>query len=329
MLRRVLAVLMVVLLVCAGSAAGLWQWAQSRYTSPGQRLDTTVVLIPKGAGISAIVDVLARSGVLRDQAERTLIPLFARMNGQASSLRAGEYAIPADYSLAEIVSMLATGRNQVQYTLTIPEGLTVHEALEKVRALDVLEGEITVTPNEGDLMPETYQVLRGDNRTAVVRRMMTAQAALLTDLWERRVANLPLKSPREALTLASVVEKETGMAAERRRVAGVFINRLRLGMPLQSDPTVIYGLARKTGSLDRALTRKDLETDHAWNTYTRPGLPAGPIALPGRLALEAVLNPEVSKDLYFVADGSGGHAFAQTLDEHNRNVANWRRLQKN
>ncbi|GAB3125055.1 endolytic transglycosylase MltG [Novispirillum itersonii subsp. nipponicum] len=323
------AVFLVILLVGAGSAAGLWQWAKSRYTSPGQRLDNTVVLIPKGAGITVIVDILSRAGVLRDQAERTLIPLFARLDGQASSLRAGEYAIPPDYSLADVVAMLASGRNQVQYTLTIPEGLTVQEALEKVRALEVLEGDITVTPNEGDLMPETYQLLRGDNRTTVVRRMMTAQATLLTDLWERRVAGLPLKSPREALTLASVVEKETGVAAERRRVAGVFINRLRLGMPLQSDPTVIYGLARNTGSLGRALTRKDLETDHAWNTYTRPGLPAGPIALPGRLALEAVLNPDVSKDLYFVADGTGGHAFAETLDEHNRNVAHWRKLQKN
>lgn len=329
MLRRLVAVFLVILLVGAGSAAGLWQWAKSRYTSPGQRLDNTVVLIPKGAGITVIVDILSRSGVLRDHAERTLIPLFARLDGQASSLRAGEYAIPPDYSLADVVAMLASGRNQVQYTLTIPEGLTVQEALEKVRALEVLEGDITVTPNEGDLMPETYQLLRGDNRTTVVRRMMTAQATLLTDLWERRVAGLPLKSPREALTLASVVEKETGVAAERRRVAGVFINRLRLGMPLQSDPTVIYGLARNTGSLGRALTRKDLETDHAWNTYTRPGLPAGPIALPGRLALEAVLNPDVSKDLYFVADGTGGHAFAETLDEHNRNVAHWRKLQKN
>ncbi|MBB6211947.1 endolytic transglycosylase MltG [Novispirillum itersonii] len=329
MLRRLVAVFLVILLVGAGSAAGLWQWAKSRYTSPGQRLDNTVVLIPKGAGITVIVDILSRAGVLRDQAERTLIPLFARLDGQASSLRAGEYAIPPDYSLADVVAMLASGRNQVQYTLTIPEGLTVQEALEKVRALEVLEGDITVTPNEGDLMPETYQLLRGDNRTTVVRRMMTAQATLLTDLWERRVAGLPLKSPREALTLASVVEKETGVAAERRRVAGVFINRLRLGMPLQSDPTVIYGLARNTGSLGRALTRKDLETDHAWNTYTRPGLPAGPIALPGRLALEAVLNPDVSKDLYFVADGTGGHAFAETLDEHNRNVAHWRKLQKN
>lgn len=329
MLRRLLAVFLVFLLVCAGSAAGLWQWAQSRYTSPGQRLEAIVVQIPKGAGISAIVDVLARSGVLRDKAEQTLVPLFARLDGQASSLRAGEYSVPPDYSLADIVAMLASGRNQVLYSLTIPEGLTVHEALERVRGLDVLEGEITVTPNEGDLMPETYQVLRGDNRTTVVRRMMTAQASLLTDLWGKRVPGLPLKSPREALTLASVVEKETGVAAERRRVAGVFINRLRLGMPLQSDPTVIYGLARDTGSLGRQLTRKDLETDHAWNTYTRPGLPAGPIALPGRLALEAVLNPEVSKDLYFVADGSGGHAFAETLDEHNRNVARWRKIQKN
>lgn len=328
MLKRALAVLAVLTVILGGVAAMVWQWAQTRYHAPGQRLDVIVLEVPRGSGMARIVDLLSDAGLLRDETEKLLLPLFARLDGHAATLKAGEYAVPQDYSLADILLMLASGRNQVLYPLTIPEGLTVAEALERVRAMEVLEGDIAVSPKEGGLLPETYQVQRGDSRDAVVKRMMAAQAATLETLWAQRVEGLPLKSPQEAVILASVVEKETGVAAERRRVAGVFINRLRLRMPLQSDPTVIYGLAPETGSLGRPLLRKDLEQDHPWNTYTRSGLPAGPIALPGRLALEAVLNPEPTKALYFVADGTGGHAFAETLAEHNRNVARWRRLNR-
>jgi UPF0755 protein len=177
------------------------------------------------------------------------------------------------------------------------------------------------------VLPETYAYQWGDSRTALLRRAEAAMATLLAELWAHRAPNLPLDSPGEAVTLASIVERETGLAEERPRVAAVFINRLRRGMRLQSDPTVAYAATGGAVALDRALSRADLDRDHPYNTYRNPGLPPGPIAAPGREALRAVLNPPATEELYFVADGSGGHAFARTLEEHNRNVARWRDLE--
>ena len=192
-------------------------------------------------------------------------------------------------------------------------------------ATPALAGEMAPVPAEGSLLPETYHYGRGDRRAALIARMAAAMDETLAELWQGRAEGLPFDSPPAAMVLASIVEKETGLAAERRHVAGVFVNRLRRGMRLQSDPTVIYGLTGGAGPLGRPLTRADLETDHPYNTYRIDGLPPHPIANPGREAIAAVLDPLPTGDLYFVADGSGGHVFAPTLDEHNRNVANWRR----
>jgi len=216
----------------------------------------------------------------------------------------------------------------VQRFITIPEGLTSIEIFDLVSAAKDLSGELTVTAAEGSLMPETYSVTLGATRDAFVTRMAVAADAAKAELWPERAPDLPFDTWEEAVTLASIVEKETGVAAERGKVAGVFINRLRIGMRLQSDPTVIYGITQGSGPLGRKLRRSDLDTDTPYNSYTRAGLPPGPICNPGRAALKAVLNPVETDAFYFVADGTGGHAFARTLAEHNRNVAKWRKLQK-
>lgn len=327
MKRALLVVVVLVLLAGLVAGGGLW-WAQQRWTAPGPTTETVTVSIPRGAGLSRITALLAEAGILADEADRLIFPLAVKIDGRASSLRAGEYAIPAGVSLRQVATMLARGEGLIHYPLTVPEGLTTHEILALVRAMPELEGEVTLRPGEGDLLPETYLFQRGDSRDTAVRRMMDAMDAALAELWPGRAPDLPIATPEEAVILASIVEKETAVAAERPRVAAVFVNRLRLGMPLQSDPTVIYGLAPETGSLDRRLLRADLKTDHPYNTYTRGGLPKGPIANPGRDSLKAVLHPAETKDLYFVADGTGGHAFAETLREHNRNVAKWRRVQR-
>jgi len=216
----------------------------------------------------------------------------------------------------------------VERKLTVPEGLTVMEILALVRAADGLQGTITLHPDEGTLLPQTYFYSYGDSRDAVVQRMRKAMDETLDELWPGRQDDLPIGSKRQALILASIVEKETGIPDERPRVAAVFVNRLRLGMRLESDPTVSYGMTLGRKPLGRDLTRADLQAPTPYNTYTNAGLPPGPIANPGRATIEAALNPAKTKDLYFVADGSGGHAFAATLDQHNRNVANWRARQK-
>jgi UPF0755 protein len=221
--------------------------------------------------------------------------------------------------------------------VTIPEGLTTAQVLDLLAGVDGLEGTISMPPSEGSLLPETYDYTLGDTREMLIERMRKGMDSLIAELWPKRAAELPLKSPEEAVILASIVEKETGIPAERPRVAAVFVNRLKRGMPLQSDPTVIYGLTRGKvasvangeGILGRKLIRADLDLDNPYNTYRILGLPPGPIANPGRASLEAVLNPPATTELYFVADGTGGHAFASTLEEHNRNVARWRKLQNN
>lgn len=222
--------------------------------------------------------------------------------------------------------MLVDGRTVV-HRVTVPEGLTSVEIVAIVAASEVLEGAVPPPPVQGALLPETYHVARGDERAAVIGRMAEAMNEALARLWPTRAPDLPLASPAEAVILASIVEKETGIAAERAKVAGVFYNRLALGMPLQSDPTVVFALTDGKMPLGRALTRDDLAIDDPYNTYKVNGLPPGPIANPGLASLEAVLKPEATDALYFVADGTGGHAFARTLDEHNRNVAKWRKLQ--
>jgi UPF0755 protein len=224
-----------------------------------------------------------------------------------------------------VINMLARGET-VARRLTVAEGLTVAEVFRLLADTEALRGELPEPPPEGSLLPETYFYALGDERAELVRRMQRGMAKLLDELWPTRIEALPLRDRRQAVILASIVDKETAEADERAAVAAVFLNRLRRGMRQQSDPTVIYGLTDGQGALDRALTRKDWQHDSRYNTYRIDGLPPGPIGNPGRAALEAVLNPAEVDYLYFVADGTGGHAFGRTLDEHNRNVAKWRQI---
>ncbi len=248
------------------------------------------------------------------------------LNGASRRLKAGEYLFPANISPQGVMDLLLSGKTVVR-RLTVPEGLTTAQIFDLVRAAEGLEGALPPPPAEGSLLPETWHYSWGDERAPLVERMHRAMAEALAELWPKRIENLPLKTPEEALVLASIVEKETGLAAERPMVAAVFLNRLRHGMKLQSDPTVAYGVS-PAQPLDRALTRADLDSFTRWNTYRIDGLPPTPIANPGRASLLAVLQPAKVDYLYFVADGTGGHAFAKSLDAHNRNVATWRKLQQ-
>ncbi|MGE0408199.1 MAG: endolytic transglycosylase MltG, partial [Amphiplicatus sp.] len=239
---------------------------------------------------------------------------------------AGEYRLPAGASLFDVIELLVEGKSILHY-FTAPEGRTTAQILRLIEDNDVLIGNITLTPHEGELLPETYAFTRGEDRDDMIRRMMKAQDALLDSLWEARALELPFTTREEAVILASIVEKETGKPDERARIAAVFVNRLKRGMRLESDPTIIYGL---TGGepLGRGLRMSELRKETPYNTYVIRGLPPTPIANPGRASIEAVLNPLETDELFFVADGAGGHAFAATVAEHNRNVAKWRRAER-
>lgn len=314
--RTLLLAVLAVLLVCA---AGVGLWGYRAFQRPGPSATTVLVVIPHGTGVSGITQRLKQAGVI----ERPFVFALGARLLHGRSLRAGEYEIPAHASAHAVVGLLASGKTYVR-RLTVPEGLTTAEALEIVSAAEGLSGQIAQQPGEGELLPETYYYSYGDGRGVVVARMVTSMQRTLAELWEKRVPGLPFATPREALILASIVEKETGQESERARVAGVFVNRLRLGMRLESDPTVVYALSRSGVPLGRPLARKDLDTEDPYNTYRNTGLPPGPIANPGRAALAAVLSPAATDELYFVADGDGGHRFARTYAEHLKNVARYR-----
>jgi UPF0755 protein len=313
----------VLAVIAAGVAAGAYVWFDREVNAAGPLQATATIIIPSGSGVPAIARVLSATGVIRYP---LVMELEARRSGKARALKPGEYRFDAGISVAGALDKIVR-HDVVPRFVTIPEGLTIGEAMTLLANAAGLTGEIKEIPAEGAILPETYRYEWGDSRETVLARMGAARAAVLKELWDARAPNLPLDSPEQAVVLASVVEKETGVAVERPHVAAVFVNRLRKGIRLQSDPTVIYGLAPATGALDRAITRADLEQATAYNTYVIDGLPPGPICNPGRAAIAAVLAPATSDDLYFVADGSGGHVFAATLDQHNRNVANWRKLQ--
>ncbi len=295
-----------------------------RFERPGPLTADTVILIPQGSGVEAIARQLHQAGVIEDP---LVFRLGVRLLRVGRELRAGEYLFPVALSNRDAIDLLRSGQTVVR-RLTLAEGLTSHEIVALVERAEALEGAVETQPPEGSLLPETYHYARGERRADLVARMSRARDELLSELWPARAPNLPVATAEEAVILASIVEKETGVADERPLVASVFVNRLRKGMRLQSDPTVVYGLTGGTGPLGRSLTRKDLRAPSPYNTYLIKGLPPGPIANPGRAALEAVLDPANTGFLYFVADGSGGHAFAKTLAEHNRNVAKWRKIRK-
>lgn len=306
------------------AAAGIVAFLYARFVAPGPLAGDTVVIVPRGSGIDAIGHLLQGARIVENE---LIFRLGARTLGRERPLQAGEYEFPKGVSVRGAMEIIQSGKTVVR-RMTIPEGLTTVEILDRVAKTDGLVGEIALAPKDGELLPETYHFSYGDSRNDMVRRMQTAMRDTLDELWKRRPAESPYDTVRKLVTMASIVEKETGRPDERARVAGVFVNRLKIGMRLQSDPTVVYALTDGKTSFERGLTRADLETVSPYNTYANAGLPPGPIANPGRASLEAALKPAESSDLYFVADGSGGHAFARTLAEHNQNVARWRAFLK-
>ena len=309
------------LFVLLAAAVGWFFW---RIERPGPLTEDAVVTIPRGAGVATIADLLHDAGVVGSDLD---FRIAVRVRGLDRDLRAGEYLFPAGISTAAAMQIIASGRG-LAYAVTVAEGLTSAEVARLLQEESRLTGEIADTPSEGSLLPETYQFQRGDDRQVLVDRMQQAMRDTLEDLWPDRAADLPFDTPEEAVILASIIEKETGVPEERELIAGVFVNRLRRGMRLETDPTVIYALTGGEGPLGRALRRSDLDVDSPYNTYRIAGLPPGPIANPGRASIAAALNPATTDYIFFVADGTGGHAFARTLREHNRNVAAWRRVQR-
>jgi UPF0755 protein len=312
----------VVLAVAAAVAAGLSVWHMMRVLdAPGPLAQPKVVIIPKGTGLLGVGRDLVAAGIIRDPRG---LALYARLHGLRP--KAGEYRFPARVSPRQALALLVSGRTVI-HKLTVPEGLTVREVVALLAKADYLTGPVTPLPMEGSLLPNTWYLSRGESRMAVIGRMRRRMREMVAELWAARAANLPLANPEQAVVLASIVERETALPGERPKVAAVFENRLTRGMRLQSDPTVIYGVSHGLGQLDRPLTRADLETPSRWNTYLIDGLPPTPICNPGRASLLAVLHPADSRDLYFVANGTGGHSFARTLRQQNANVAQWRKIE--
>jgi UPF0755 protein len=316
--------LLTFVLLGALATVGALAWLMKEARSPGPLAEDKVVLIVREDDAASIADQLERAGVIDSAMWFNILTL---LDGNRGALKRGEYAFKAGMSMNDIENELIAHR-VVRYKLTIPEGLTSEQVVDRLREDTVLTGEIRETPREGSLMPDTYYFERGDSRLSILSRMAKIQAKAVEEIWKGRSPELPIKSPWEMVTLASIVEKETGKPEERPRVAGVFVNRLDKHMRLDSDPTIVYGLAQGKGTLGRSITRADLNQSTPYNTYIIDGLPPGPICNPGKAALEAVAKPARSKDLYFVADGTGGHAFAETLDQHQKNVAHWRQIEK-
>lgn len=322
-MKRVARILIIILSITALCAGGISYWAYQGFHNPGPLETPTRLVIPKGAGLNRIAVLLHDADII---ARPAIFVWGTRLSGEGRTIKAGEYEFQATMSPRQVLTALTSGKTVLR-RVTIPEGLSSFEIAALLNQSPVLRGTV-ISPAEGSLLPETYSYAFDDSRSELMRRMNDALRDTLDTLWAERAPDLPFDTPEQALILASIVEKETGIAAERPRVAGVFINRLRKKMRLQSDPTVVYGITLGRHPLGRSLTRKDLETDTQYNTYRIAALPPGAICNPGKDAIAAVLNPLVSDEFYFVADGTGGHVFAKTLTEHNRNVARWRRLQK-
>ncbi|MGO3930798.1 endolytic transglycosylase MltG [Rhodopseudomonas pseudopalustris] len=310
-----------ILLVLMIGAGGIYVYGKQKIEAAGPLQEDKVVNIPQRAGLGDIAEILQREGVIENNRWAfigSVLALKAR-----SELKPGEYSFHKKASLRDVIGTIVEGK-VVQHTVTIPEGLTSEQIVARLSENNIFSGSLREIPREGTLLPETYKFPRGTMRDQVINRMQQAQKRVLAEVWERRNPEIPIKSPEQLVTLASIVEKETGKADERSRVSSVFINRLQKKMKLQSDPTIIYGLVGGKGTLGRPIKRSEIQQPSPYNTYVIEGLPPGPIANPGRASLEAVANPARTRDLYFVADGTGGHAFSDGYDQHLKNVAKLR-----
>lgn len=322
-MKRLLKALLLLTVIAVLGVGAVYIYATRYFVQPGPLTTATNVLIAPGTGFKEITAQLAAAGVI---SQPELFIGNVMLQGQQRAFKAGEYAFPASISPKDVADKLIKG-DVVVYDITIPEGLTSAEILALLEAEEALTGDLPDFVVEGSLLPETYHYTRGDTRRSVLSRMQKAMADTLAALWQERRSGLPLSTPEDAVILASIVEKETGVAEERPRVAAVFINRLIEGMMLQSDPTVSYGLWVNTGQKPELLLKKHLKIPTPYNTYLIQALPPGPIANPGKASLHAALNAPQTDEYYFVADGTGGHRFARTLQEHNANVRYWRQMQ--
>ncbi|MEJ8475336.1 endolytic transglycosylase MltG [Roseibium algae] len=312
-----------------GAGAALY-FGKAAFEKAGPLSEDSTVVISSGSGLSGITQRLKSQNVIDDSLfDELVFNAGVRFYKNATKLKAGEYAFRAGTSMKDVMTDLVEG-NAVTHAVTVPEGWSTAQILERVRNNPVLVGDITDIPEEGDLLPETYAFTRGSTRQQLIDKMKDAQTKLLTEIWSRRSEDLPISSPEELVVLASIVEKETAKADERSRVAGVFVNRLNQSMRLQSDPTILYGLyGGDAWTTDRsAIKQSDLKKATAYNTYQIDALPPGPIGNPGKAAMEAVANPSRTNDLYFVADGTGGHVFSETYAQHQANVRKWRKVER-
>ncbi|MCG8491902.1 MAG: endolytic transglycosylase MltG [Sneathiellales bacterium] len=303
---------------------GLAAYGWDLFTKAGPLQQDKVILLAKGSGLRGIARQLKSEDIIHNE----LAFIFGvRLSENGTALKAGEFNIPAGLSAEEVMDLLVEGK-AVVHSITVPEGLQSREIKALIAGDKILIGELTEEMPEGSVLPETYHFSRGDSRNDVVRRMKEAMRKALEELWKKKSASTPVSSIQDLVTLASIVEKETGQASERGKVAGVFANRLKKKMRLQSDPTVIYGVTKGQKDLGRSISKKDLAAVNDYNTYVIAALPPGPICNPGLESLKATLAPEKTRALYFVADGTGGHLFANSLTEHNRNVRKWRKIEK-
>lgn len=324
MIRHLASNAITLLIVGMTLVGGIIAWGASEMRAPGGFAEDVVFEVQTGDRLKAVSERLEERGLISDA---RIFRIAARYGGQSQNLKFGEYKVPAYASMNDILDLVTSGKS-LAYQVTVPEGLTSWQIIQLLKAeplmTDDWEAEV---PPEGSLAPNTYSISKGDTISSFIHRMTLAQHKILTDAWALRAEGLPLKSPDDALTLASIVEKETGVVSERALVASVFINRLNRGMRLQTDPTVIYGVTKGKGVLGRGLRQSELRTKTDWNTYVIDGLPLTPIANPGKASIEAALNPAQTNFVFFVADGTGGHAFAETIDEHNKNVRAWRKIE--
>jgi UPF0755 protein len=307
------------------ATGGVYVYGRQALEAPGPLQDDKIVNIPARAGKGDIAEVLQREGVIDANRWVFLGAVFALKAAQ--DLKPGEYLFQKNANLRDVIGVIVDGK-VVQHSVTIPEGLTSEQIVARLSDSDIFTGSIREMPREGTLLPETYKFPRGTPREQVIQRMQREQKRVLAEIWERRSSDVPVKTPEQLVTLASIVEKETGRADERSRVAAVFANRLQKKMRLQSDPTIIYGLVGGKGTLGRPIKRSEIQQPSPYNTYVVDGLPPGPIANPGRASLEATASPARTRDLFFVADGTGGHTFTETYDAHQKNVAKLRASEK-